>query len=137
MAGWIHLNKLPLDSIPTIEQLAGVIEFANTKSSCNGIPEFIGTDEFNHQIYLLDFGSNLKLGLQTICFYLNEHSNPLDWKFFKISAGPNFFRTGSRILRRLKMLEIGKKLMIFGIQKDYPQISNQVKKTKELCKNFE
>jgi hypothetical protein len=125
-----------LDRIPTTEQLALVVEFENTKSNRNGVPKFIGTDEFNHQIFLLDFGADLKLGLQTISFYLHEHSNPLDWKFFKITTGPDPFRIGGRILHELKMIGMGRKLIALGIQKYYPQISNQVKKTKELGKNL-
>jgi hypothetical protein len=106
------------------------------KSNRDGVPEFIGTDEFNHQIFLLNFGADLKLGLQTVCFYLQEHSNPLDWKFFNITTEPDSFWIGGRILLELKMIGMGRKMIMVGIQKYYNQISNQVKKAKELCKNL-
>ena len=136
MAGWIHLNQLPVDRVPTIKQLNATLEFAPEKYSKVGIPQFLGRDELNNEVFFVDFGNDTNLGLQTACLFLKEHSNLLEWKFFDIRIQPNTYIRFGRMLYMLKLANHGQKVMSRGIQSCYFQIAGQVIRAKELCKSF-
>jgi len=144
VAGLIHLNKLPMDRVPTVDQLLEICTFAST---VQGMPLFLGKDEFGNEVFRINFGKASGLGLQTVYYLLTAFfnpvdsnltdSNPLDWKFFKVCSMPKYLtKISAFILHTLRMDQPGKILVVYGIQKIYREIAGLVKTTKELSGSF-
>jgi hypothetical protein len=134
VAGAIHLNKLPVNQVPAIEQLMD--NFVDHKIAGQGTPIRLGSDEFGNEIFTLYLGKVGGLGLQTVYFLLSAHSNPLDWKFFNVPITMGYFaRITAFILRQLNLDRLEKKVVARSIQKNYRDIAALVRQTKELSMN--
>lgn len=135
VAGYIHLNILPSEFIPTTPQLVHHLRKLPSHHN-NGVPLFMGMDNLSNEIFQINFGKERNLGLQTISFLLAEHSNLLDWKFFQIKIPRNvWLRLGDSLIK-LKMRWWGIILIAIGIRRYYSLITERVKKTKELNKSL-
>lgn len=133
VAAAIHLNNLPADQIPEIQQL--INSFAGQGIAGDGVPLRLGWDESGNEIFTLHFGRVWGLGLQTVCFLLSAHSNPLDWKFFNVRMPMNWWlRVSVFLLNQLKLDKLERILIARKIQKSYRDIVALVRKTKELSK---
>lgn len=134
VAGAIHLNKLPVDQVPAIEEL--INSFSGR--AADGIPLQLGRDEFDTEIYTLHFGKARGLGLQTVCFILSAHSNPLDWKFFNVRVTMHYFaKISAFIFHQLKLDKLESIIVAHEIQRSYRDIAALVRQTKELSKNHD
>lgn len=132
IAGNIHLQRLPADRIPTIKEIIAVPEFDKSNYRDFGIPYFLGKDQNGHEVYIIGFGKNHLLALQTINFLLNQISNPLEWRFYNALDQIGLLtKIGGFISRNLKIVTIGRYLAALGIQKSYFQLVKLVESTKE------
>lgn len=134
VAGAIHLNKLPADQVPELEEL--IKSFAGDRVAVDGIPFRLGWDEFGAEIFTLHFGKARSLGLQAVSFILSAHSNPLDWKFFNVRVPINYFtKISAFIFHQFKLDKLERIIVARGIQKSYRDIVALVRQTKELSKS--
>lgn len=137
VAAAIHLNRLPEDQVPEIQQLINSFtsSFTGHRVINDGIPLHLGWDESGNEIFSLHLGKVWGLGLQTAGFLLSNFSNPLDWKFFNVHLTMNLkLRAGAFISNRLNLDKLERILVARGIQKHYREIVALVRKTKELSK---
>jgi hypothetical protein len=133
VAAAIHLNQLPADQVPEIQQL--IDSFTSHRVPGDGVPLWLGWDESGNDIFTLHLGKAWGLGLQTVGFLLFNDSNPLDWKFFNVRLTMNFsLKAGAFISSRLNLDKLERTLVARGIQKSYRDIVALVRKTKELSK---
>lgn len=132
IAGYIHLGKLPQDRIPAIKEIMAIPEFDKTDSSVKGIPYLLGKDHQNHEIYLIGFGKDDLIGIQTIHHFLQQNANPAEWRFFNALSQIGYLtKLGGFLSRNLKITLIGRFLAAWGIQRSYFRLVQLVKTSKE------
>jgi hypothetical protein len=130
IAGYIHLQKLPLDSIPATGDIYNAFSWCNVEPHIAGVPLYLGDDESNNEVYIVGFEKNYKYALQTIT---NIHMNTNDWKFYSTLSEENIFTgLGRFFLTHLQLVYLGTKLTAFGVRRNYIQLIKLVKKVKEL-----
>ena len=131
IAANIHLKILPGDRVATIEEICNVKEFDRRNNVEPGIPLLIGKDEHENNVYVIGLKKNRNLGLQTIYHFLNQVSNPADWKFYDVLSEINWLtRVGGFISGNLNLPNIGRPIVARGIQKCYQKLINVVKEAK-------
>lgn len=132
IAGYIHLNRLPRERIPSVKEIIAVPEFDQSDSSDFGIPYYLGKDECDNEVFIIGFGGEAPLGLQTIYFLLEQLGDPLEWKFYNsLNAIGWLTKIGGFISKQLKWSRLGRYLAALGIQKSYLRLVELVKKVKE------
>lgn len=133
IAAYLHLNQLPMDKIPNVRDIIRLPEFDKADVSDRGIPLYMGTDASGNEVYVLGFGTQRLLGLETIYFTLNQRVNPKDWRFFNTLTTINgITRFGGFLSRGLKMVFPGRMIVAWGIRQSYWRLVRLVKKVKEL-----
>lgn len=128
VAAYIHLHKLPEDRIPSIEEILSIPEFDQGNPRDFGVPYFIGTDNSGNEIYIIGFGSNAGLALQTIYNIQSQQGlKTLDWHFFNALERIDILtKIGGFLSRNLK-IKSGKYLAALGIRKSYHHLLELVK----------
>jgi hypothetical protein len=138
IAGYIHVNKLPLNRVPMFHEILKIAEFDNSHGRDYGIPYFLGKDDCQNEIYILGFGKERALGLQTIFHLLLEDPPSTEWKFLNALDQINWLtRIGGFLSQQLKLVYIGKNLAARGIQMTYFKIVKLVTAEKERYGNDE
>jgi hypothetical protein len=134
IAGYIHLQKLPGDRIPSIKEIIAVPEFDKANPGDFGIPYFLGKDDLGREVYVIGFGKNHLLALQTIHYILiNQGNDPSDWHFLNaLNKIGILTKIGGFLSRNLKIVTIGRYLAALGIQKSYFQLIKLVELAKEI-----
>ncbi|TCL69340.1 uncharacterized protein DUF3189 [Hydrogenispora ethanolica] len=133
IAAYLHLNRLPMERIPTVREITSLGEFDKADSSDRGIPLYMGKDPHGNEVYVLGFGSQRSLSLETLYFILHERANLKEWRFFDTLATINWItRIGGFLSRRLKMVTPGRTIVAWGIRGSYWRLVRLVKKVKEL-----
>lgn len=133
IAANIHLRRLPEDQIPTIEEIVTVNEFDRRSVKDAGIPYFLGQDANGNDVYVIGFGKDREIGLQTIYNLLEQLAVPTtEWKFFDTLSEINWLtKLGGFLSGRLGLVSIGRVLAAKGIQGCYYRLTDVVKKAKE------
>lgn len=132
IAGWIHLNRLPRDRIPSVKEILAISEFDRSDSGDFGEPYFLGRDEFGNEVFIIGFGGEAALGLQTIGFLLERLGDPLEWKFYNSLGSIGWLaKMGGFISKKLKLTSVGRYLAALGIQKSYYNLVELVSTVKE------
>lgn len=132
IAGSIHLKRLPDNRIPGIREILAVPEFDRGDSSDFGVPFYLGNDEAGNEVYIIGFGRETFLGLQTIYHFLRGNADPTEWKFFNSLAAVGWLtKIGGFISKKLKLPLVGKYLAAVGIRRSYRNLVELVKKAKE------
>jgi hypothetical protein len=132
IAGSIHLNKLPADRIPSVKEILAIPEFDRNDSGNFGEPYFLGQDERGNDVFIIGFGGEASLALQTICFLLERLEDPAEWKFYNSLNSIGWLaKMGGFISKRLKLVTVGRYLAALGIQKSYFNLVELVKMVKE------
>lgn len=130
VASYIHFNKLPKKNIPTIKELVNLFNSGQVKPNISGVPYFIGNDEYNNEVYIIGFGKNQELALQTIT---NLKINSTDWKFYSTFNEENILIRLGSILLRCKLVDLGIKLIAYGTRISYLRLVEIVNKIKGLA----
>lgn len=135
IAGWIHLNRLPSDRIPSIKEILAIPEFDWSNSEDFGEPYFLGKDKNDNEVFIIGFGGEPALGLQTIFFLLERFGDPNEWKFYNSLSSIGWLtKIGGFISKKLKITPVGKYLAALGIQKSYFNLVKLVGTAKEIEK---
>lgn len=136
IAGWLHLNRLPTDRIPSVEEILAIPEFDRSESKDFGEPYFLGEDEHGNEVFIIGFGSEAGLSLQTVYFLLERlGGDPAEWKFYNSLGSIGWLaKTGGFISKKLKLTCVGRYLAALGIQRSYFKLVALVNEVKEKLK---
>lgn len=137
VAANIHINKLPMDSVPSEDMLISLPTFDNISKNDKGKLIYIGKDEFGAKVYTLCRRYNTKVVIPAISDLYNELNGSLDG-FFLADTSPsvnNLMRIGGFSSRALGLVSFGRPIVAKGTIKAYYDIVNIVQKTKEYMRN--
>jgi Protein of unknown function (DUF3189). len=124
IAAYIHLQKLPEDRIPSINEIVKILE---EHPGDFGVPNFVGNDLWNNQVYIIGFDSDSGLALQTIGHFLSKQDiSFLKWHFVDTLDSTNLFIKTGGFISHIHS-KSGKYLAAIGIQKGYFQLVQLVK----------
>lgn len=133
----IHTNKLPKDKIPKKYEFINLPYFDKIESQLIGTPFFYGYDNYQNEIYILGMGKAKPININTISSLIEIENIP-DGKVIMINTLKfvNFYvRIGGFLSRRLKIVNPGRQLVIYGLKKNYHQFVEVVKRTKSKIDN--
>lgn len=132
VAAAIHLNYLPIDTVPTKYDILNLPLFDRLEKKDLGRLIYHGNDEYKNSIYTLGRQHTSHLVVNTI----NTIFNMIDQDEKEIlcvdtsKTVNNFIRIGGTSSRKLNFVSFGRPIVTYGIIKSYPKICEIVKKTK-------
>lgn len=139
LASAIHLKRLPVDRIPTKQEILDIEYFNRLNYKDMGRLIFHGTDEEGNQVFTVGRGiskalipamRNLAI---TLCRYKGVNERFL---FVNCSATvPPLMTLGGFFSRALHLDFIGVPLLTAGTRQTYNNITKLVEKSKEICRD--
>ncbi|HEY8463722.1 MAG TPA: DUF3189 family protein [Bacillota bacterium] len=132
VAGAIHLHRLPEDRLPTLDQLINYAGFEGNSLAAPGVPQLLGRDEAQNEIYCLGLGTDPAICLQTICHLLAAGADPFQWRFIPTGRPENpLIRWGNFCSGKAGLAILSSFLTWLGIQHCYFRLVEQVRQVKE------
>ncbi|MDI6603570.1 MAG: DUF3189 family protein [Thermoanaerobacteraceae bacterium] len=133
VASYIHIGSLPMDRIPTKEEIENIPMFDKLNGQNDtGHIVLIGTDEYGNNIYTLGVknGKNLvEPALKDLYYHLFKTNNGL--MLIDTSSSTNWImKIGGFTSITLKIPIIGRPLVVYGTKKIYKNIVQTVKNVK-------
>ncbi len=132
IAAAIHLNRLPVDHIPTKDKILTPSFFDRSDKKNIGHLIYHGQDQYNHFIYTINTGSSSRLlinAIQTVLDMIGKSKKEI--LCVDISSPVNrLIHIGSICAKRIRLVSLGQQIMAYGIQKYYSQILETIHKTK-------
>ncbi|MHB1391929.1 MAG: DUF3189 family protein [Clostridia bacterium] len=137
LASAIHLKKLPMDRIPTKQEILGIEHFNRLTYSDMGRLIFHGMDDEGNRIYTIGRGTSKALvpAMRNLAIALCK-DNGVDEHFLFINCSPTvppLMTMGGFFSRALHMDFIGEPLLTAGAQQTYNNITKLVEKSKVIC----
>ncbi|MDP4089425.1 MAG: DUF3189 family protein [Bacillota bacterium] len=132
----IHINRLPIDKVPSKEELLSLPTFDNITKNDIGKLIYIGTDELGAKVYTLARRFNKKVVIPVITDLYREICGSLDG-FFLADTSPsvnNLMRIGGVSSRVLGLVSFGRPKVTKGTLLAYWDIVEIVQKTKEYMR---
>ncbi|GAB6136937.1 DUF3189 family protein [Halanaerobaculum tunisiense] len=139
LAAAIHVGKLPLETVPTKNNIQQLPHYDKTKSYQIGTPFYYGQDEGNNQIYILGMGNQRKL-IKGILFNFLELCDIDSQEIMLVAALPyvNWItKLGGLLSRRYGLVSLGRPLTIYSLQKAYFQYVDLVTEVKERLNSLQ
>ncbi|MCT4507294.1 MAG: DUF3189 family protein [Tepidibacter sp.] len=129
----IHLNILPNNRVPDLDEIMNIGYFDTMQKEDLGNLFLRGIDEFGNEIYSLGRQFNKNLVLNTVkSAYSISDNNPDDMLFVDTMTTVNtLMKVGGFSSRRLHLVSFGRPIVLKGAQKAYDDMINLVKDTKE------
>ena len=138
VAANIHINKLPIDRIPSKQEILNIPTFDKIQKDQVGHLVYIGKDEFNAEIYTLSRQRKPNLVIAAITdMYCILHGSTNGLIIVDTKPAVNLLMNiGGFTSRRLHWVSFGRPIVIKGTQQAYMDIVNIVKNVKNnLGKN--
>lgn len=132
IAAALHLNQLPLDHIPTRDEILALPLFDRLEKHQISRLIYHGHDEYNHEVYTIGRKYHPRLimnALQTVLPMTDKDPKQV-LCVDTSSAVNNLMRIGGGSSRRFGLVAFGRPIVTYGALKAYPQIVDIVKKTK-------
>lgn len=135
----IHVNNLPIDRLPTKEELQGMSTFDKITKKDLGHIIYIGSDEFGNKVYTISVQYKPKLVLNALTdmyTFLNGDMSGL----YLVSTQPfvnTLMKIGGMSSRRLHLVSFGRPIVTKGTLKTYPNLIALVKNVKNEIKNMD
>jgi hypothetical protein len=132
----IHVNKLPIDKVPSKEEIMNLPTFDKITKTDYGRLLYIGTDEFGAKVYTLCRKHSKKYVIPAISDMYEIFNGNMEG-FFQVNTSPtvnNLMRIGGFSSRFLGIISFGRPTAAKGIQKDYAKLAELVKTTKDYMK---
>lgn len=131
LASAIHLQKLPIDRVPSKEDIMNTQYFDRLTYKDMGRIIFRGTDKWGNKVYTLGRGTSKALlpALENLLNILKLECNLKD-EIVLINASPTvppLMTIGGFLSRGLKLHFLGRPLLVLGAQQTYYNIINLVK----------
>jgi hypothetical protein len=140
LASAVHLKKLPVDRVPTKQEILKTDYFDKLTKKDFGRIIFRGTDEEGNKVFTIGRGPSkliipcLSEVIKVLC---NDYGFQEKIVFSNMSPTVNFIMSiGGFISRRLGLSFIGVPLLIIGAKKAHKQIISIVEHTKESAKTL-
>ena len=135
----VHLKKLPLDRIPTKEEILDTPDFNKLKYKDMGRLIFRGVDEDGNRVYTIGRGTSKAL-IPAMINTVNELKSQfnINETFVFINTSPTVppaMTMGGFFSRGLGIHFIGVPLLARGARRNYSKIIELSNKTKELCRS--
>lgn len=136
VAANIHINKLPIDTVPSKEELLKLKTFDKIDKGDMGHLIYIGEDEYKNKIYTIgrQYVANLVIpaieDMYTILKGDNEDLMIVDTK----PSINTLMKIGGFTSRRLHLVGIGRPIVTYGTLKAYMDIANIVRGVKNNLK---
>jgi hypothetical protein len=132
IAANMHIKRLPMDMVPTEEELLSVPTFDNISKSDMGHMLFIGEDEFGAKVYTLGRRYNTKILIPAICDVYKNVNGSLEGLFLANTSPSvnNLMRIGGFSSRKLGLVNFGRPIVTKGTLKAYLQIAEIVREAK-------
>lgn len=133
IATYIHLNRLPLDTIPTTKEIQQVPMFDRLTPNYKGRLIFHGVDEFGNNVYTLSrlsYKHPVTNTIRSVPDMVGIDKNEI----FLVDTSPtvNFLmKLGGGSSRRLNMVTFGRPIVAYGTTKAYGDIVDLVNKVKQ------
>ncbi len=130
----IHLGYLPIDRIPTKEEILMLPFYDSAKNSEIGTPRYMGVDIKGNRVYFLGLGHARNYYMELLHEFYKECNIGLENDIIvtDVTILLNFFtRLGGFMSRKLNMVSIGRPLTVYGILKKYPSFVELVKNVKK------
>jgi hypothetical protein len=137
----IHLGFLPQDRIPQKKEFGGVPFYDKMENKELGSIQYVGRDEFAHDIYIMGAANARPLVANGIYSYLKSCDIP-QRKIILVNALVELnpiTSIGGIASRRLHLIKQGRPMTVWGIRKSYPllvQLVLRVKETVALYNEF-
>ncbi len=133
VASAIHLQSLPKVGIPKPEDILNCAYFDEVPSSKLGIIHYLGKDDKDNDIYNMGCGGAGAIMEKALPEILNIYGHKADDLHMVDTLGcVNFWmRLGGFISRRLRMVALGRPLVLKGTLLAYPNLVKLVSKTLE------
>ncbi|MCM0648113.1 DUF3189 family protein [Clostridium swellfunianum] len=132
----IHINKLPTDRFPEIEQILSLPTFDKITKTDYGRLIYIGTDEFGAKVYTLCRMRSKRFVIPAISDMYQTFNGSMDG-FFLADTSPtvnNLMRLGGLSSRGLNLVSFGRPIAAKAVIDAYPQMVDLVKTTKEYMR---
>ena len=133
IAAAIHLKELKADEKPTPEDILNCAYFDEVPPKKQGIIHYLGKDENGHDVFNMGLGGAGAIVEKAFPEILNIYGQSADDLYMVDTLGcVNFpMRLGGFISRRLKMVNLGRPLVLKGSIMAYPSLVKLVAKVKE------
>ncbi len=140
IASAIHTGLLPVDRIPSKEEILTLPYYDQTQREQIGNPFYVGRDEFGSEVYILGLANHKDVGVRAILSILKIYNIPSNQLVIADSLKEinTLTRIGGFMSRRLGLIKLGRPLTIKGIQMGYYKFVRLVKEVKEqITRNIE
>lgn len=133
----IHIGKLPIDSIPTKNEILNLPTFDKITKDQMGNLLYIGEDEYGTKVYTLGRKYKPKLVIPAIkSMYSAINGNANDLLIIDTHPTVNIWmKIGGFSSRVLNLVAFGRPIVTYGTLKAYEEIANIVRKVKEQVTN--
>ncbi len=140
LAAAVHLKKLPLDRIPTKEEILNVDQFNKLTYRDMGRIIYRGTDEEGNKVFSVGRGTSKVLipCLENLVKILHDECGLNDKIIFSNMSPtvPPTMTMGGFFSRGLKIDFIGVPLLVVGAEHAYKKVIEIVERTKESAKTL-
>lgn len=129
----IHIGKLPIDSVPTKDEIIKLPTFDKITKDQIGSLLYIGEDEFGAKVYTLGRKYKPKLVIPAIkSMYNIAHGNMNDLLIIDTHPTVNIWmKIGGFSSRVINLVSFGRPIVTYGTLKAYKDIANIVRKVKQ------
>ena len=139
LASAIHLKKLPMNRIPTHEEILNIEYFNKLTYKDMGRLVFHGSDDEGNRIFTIGRGTSRALipAMRNLAIALCRDKG-IDEHFMFINCSPTvhpLMTMGGFFSRALHIDFIGVPLLTAGAQRTYYNITKLVEKSMEICHN--
>ena len=132
VAAAIHCGQLPSERIPTCGEFTRLPYYDRTPPELVGQPYFMGPDEFGNSIYFMGFWSQRQKLADVLTSFL-EVGGISRAEYILQDAFPliNFStKLGGLLSKRYRLTGFGRRITIWGMQRQYPQFVSLVTEVK-------
>lgn len=140
LAAAVHLKKLPLDRIPTREEILNTDQFNKLTYKDMGRIIYRGTDEEGNKVFSIGRGTSKVLipCLENLLKILHDESDFNDKIIFSNMSPvvPFAMTMGGFFSRGLHINTVGVPLLVIGAKQAYPKVITIVNKTRESAKQM-
>jgi len=136
VAAHVHINNLPVDRVPSNEEILKLPTFDKLLKSQQGHLIYIGKDEFGASVYTLSRQYKPQLVIPAISDLYNIVNGSMEGLFLGDTSPTvnNLMKIGGFSSRRLGWVAFGRPIVTKGTINAYFDIVDVVKRTKEEMK---
>lgn len=129
----IHLGRLPMDRVPTQQEVLSLSDYDQVESWQLGTLFYKGDDEWGHPVYTIGFGPEQAQAKQAVLSLLEQAGiDTSDLLLcYALPQINRWAKIGGALSRRYGLVSIGRPLSAFGIRSSYDRLVRFVHGVKE------